>query len=288
MHCRILIAALCALFTALPIAGQEAWSIQIGTNNQALFKIDLSDGSRESVSPLGGLVDIQAMARRPGADHFLLYGRTENNIFSLIRYDASIPVLEEIVPFRVDQFRDMTFAPDGRLLGSIDNEIFEIDPTTGQQTFLGAFGRELWGIEMIGGRLYGVLGSGRDYDLYELDLTTGQATFAAAILKNPSGSDLARIILDTDLEGRLYTLALNRTFVISTPPTYLSATRIDLATGDSELLFETRVAPFFSFDGFELVDSGLSIAVPATGAGGQIALALLLAATGALWLRLRR
>ncbi|MEO1086068.1 MAG: hypothetical protein AAFY88_17655, partial [Acidobacteriota bacterium] len=237
-------------------------------------------------------VDVYAMARGVDGDLWIIARETFTpSVVALHRLDSKTFTLTEVGPLNPPVFLDiegMTVLPDGRILMSAGSGpsaptgLYELDPATGQSTFIGNTSNPLTALANLDGRVYALFQRGVDYDLYGVDPDTAALTFLHAL---PDGAIAFQNSMAAGADGRLYVVD---GFVVGGPPVYISSTgAIDPVSGDFESLAQVGDALPGVYRGLALIDGPSVVDVPGPGAVGQLVLWTLLLAAGLGFIRFR-
>ncbi|MDX2007277.1 MAG: hypothetical protein SFU83_18710 [Meiothermus sp.] len=157
--------------------------------NDALYRIDkntavltrVGDGLQAAAPGISS----EAVALAFSSDGVLYTGVDGNRLATVDTATGRVAVLGSLGG-SYSYSGDLAFAPDGRLFASasgrdINDELLLVNPQTGAGTPIGNIGfRKVYGMQFIGGTLYGV-SEGDSSSLIAVDTATGQGTMVSTL-----------------------------------------------------------------------------------------------------------
>ncbi len=180
----------CLIAVVLSVASIQAARAQstgYGVAFDELYRIDLGSRQATLIGPAGvyagrALAQLTGLTYGPGGDLFVVAATHK----ALVRIDRATGAGSYVGAFGLagqgsGQFDaldlSMTWGCNGQfwLTSAVTRDLWTVDPATAVTTRVGNTGRQLSGLAMRGGKLYGT-GIGSDQGLYLIDTTTAAAT----------------------------------------------------------------------------------------------------------------
>ena len=278
----------CLIAVVLSVASipaARAQSSGYGIAFDELYRIDLGTRRATLIGPAGvyagrALAQFTGLTYGPGGDLFAVAATHK----ALIRLDSTTGAGSYVGAFGLagqgsGQFDaldlSMTYGCNGQfwLTSAITRELWRVDPQTAVSTLVGNTGRQLSGLAVRNGRLYGT-GINADQGLYLIDTTTAAATRIGPILGN-----VPWIEPGFGADGTLWA-----TFSYNPPQNreWSDLARIDVSSGAA-----TNLGPITGPDSLRYISmKGLAVSPPscqpAPGGGVPVAAALPVRAPWAL------
>ena len=266
---------------ALPAAAQP---LAYAVSFNKLYQIDLASGQTTLIGETG-FNDVEGLALSPNGVMYGIVDSTKTLITINPQTGRAAAVGSGtgntgLTGQGVGQFDaldfGLAFTCDGRLWASSDTtrKLWQIDPATGQATFVGSLGAQITGLGANGSTLFG-LGAQGDEGLYRIDTGTGAATKIGALAANLTFADGG---LDFDASGQLWAILDYRPPEDNRPSDIV---RVDLSSGQATFVSNTlpemeglAITPMTACRGPGGPAMSAHLAVPTTGIGGRVLLAL--------------
>jgi hypothetical protein len=180
-----------AVLSIAPISLAQAQSVAYGVAYDELYRIDLNTRQATYVGAAGNyaglpLAALTGLTYGPGTELYAIAGTQK----ALVRISTGNGAATYIGGFGLagqgqGQFDaldlSMTYGCDGSffLTSAIKRDLWRVNPQTAQLTLIGSTGRQISGLAMRNGVLYGT-GIGTDQGLYTINTETGAATLVGA------------------------------------------------------------------------------------------------------------
>jgi len=223
-----------AVFAVASISGARAAPFAYGLAYDELYRVDLGTRDATYVGAAGlyagrALAAFSGLTYGPNGDLYAVAGTHK----ALVRINSTTGLGSFVGAFGLagqgsGQFDaldlSMTYGCDGNfwLTSAIKRDLWKVDASSAVITLVGSTGKQISGLTMRNGRLYGT-GIGADQGLYVIDTLTAAATRVGAL-----GLSAPWVEPDFGAEGTLWaTLSYN-------PPEnreWSDLARIDVATG---------------------------------------------------------
>ena len=268
-------------FTASPASGEIAYIESLSV----LYTLDLQTGETTMVGPTGVEERFSSLSFGPEGRLWGI-GRTQTTAAALFELDPETGGATSIGVLGYDDLRALAIDGDGRFWASDDDQLFTLDPATGQATPGPVFEEEIRALAARGSQLFAVRSLGEfETSVLRIDTATGQLTPVLESFpldlptSDASFGGAGKLHLKTAFNGGSL-LGINHAFV-----------RVDLESGQVETTYETFTAftdPLASMVSLAIRGGGPAVEVPTLGGSAIGVLVLSLAALGAHTLRRRR
>ncbi len=193
---RMLACFTAALLSIVPISPARAEPLAYGVAYDELYRVDLGTRRASLIGRTGNhagtpLALLSGLSYGPGNELYAIAGTQK----ALVRIDAGTGAASFVGRFGLagqgeGQFDaldlSMTYGCDGSfwMTSAIKRDLWKVNPNNATLTLVGNTGRQLTGLAMRNGKLYGT-GIGSDLGLYTIDTTNAAATrvggFASSI-----------------------------------------------------------------------------------------------------------
>lgn len=282
--------ALAACLAALPVFGQEAWTMEHQLGD--VLTLSLIDLAALQTTPVGevDLFEAVAITRGVGDELWLVGQQTSSSAETLYRLNASSLALEEIGELSLTGafVRDLAWLSDGRLMmsaaeGATDG-LYEVDIATGSASLISEVDEPLLVLGAVDDQLFSILRTDPDFGLFDIDPDDATPSFLFDIPADLLGFENS---LNAGPDGRLYLLGAY-SFPIAPPTLIHLSVRIDPISGALDLLGEELTSDSSRYIGVVPVSSQAVIDVPGPGAAGQVTLWTLLLVAGLTTIRYRQ